>query len=166
MPLTGVRGNLANCLHPLIFQTLSGGIGTLPSRHRWRVNEDSPRFWLQAGWLPGFVGPSPSTSLDKGQRIFSCCRTLTPAGKRCQPRFLVSDGIIFEHAASHDEQIALVEGAVHGLTRCRPCERKRTTTIGRGPSTPPTAAPRQRSRAPPVSGHHLSVRRAGRRRRP
>jgi hypothetical protein len=37
--------------------------------------------------------------------------------------FMVTDEIIYNHAASQDKQIAFVEGAVHGFTPCRACER-------------------------------------------
>jgi hypothetical protein len=37
--------------------------------------------------------------------------------------FMVSDEIIYNHAASADKQMAFVEGAVHGLTTCKPCEK-------------------------------------------
>ena len=37
--------------------------------------------------------------------------------------FMVTDEVIFNHAASPDKQIAYVEGAVHGLTTCKACEK-------------------------------------------
>lgn len=37
--------------------------------------------------------------------------------------FMVTDEVIYNHAASPDKQMAYVEGAVHGLTTCKPCER-------------------------------------------
>jgi hypothetical protein len=37
--------------------------------------------------------------------------------------FLVTDEIIYEHAASTDKSIAFVEGATHGFTPCQACER-------------------------------------------
>src|SRR6187397_413645 len=49
----------------------SGGIGTFPLvAHRAVLARQIPGgSWLAfaRGWLPGFTGPSPSTSLDKGQ---------------------------------------------------------------------------------------------------
>ena len=36
--------------------------------------------------------------------------------------FLVTDEVIYNHAASADKQIAYVEGAVHGITTCKACE--------------------------------------------
>ena len=37
--------------------------------------------------------------------------------------FMVTDETIYNHAASRDKEIAFVEGAVHGFTPCRACER-------------------------------------------
>jgi hypothetical protein len=37
--------------------------------------------------------------------------------------FMVTDEVIYNHAASSDKQLAYVEGAAHGLTTCKPCER-------------------------------------------
>ena len=53
------RGRLANIVadQPLPYLTdCSVGIGT----------------WTVVVWLPGFIGPCPSTSLDKSLVIFSC----------------------------------------------------------------------------------------------
>jgi hypothetical protein len=37
--------------------------------------------------------------------------------------FMVTDETIYNHAASQDKELAFVEGAVHGFTPCRPCEK-------------------------------------------
>lgn len=37
--------------------------------------------------------------------------------------FLVPDELVFENAASADKQLVFVEGASHGISPCRPCER-------------------------------------------
>jgi hypothetical protein len=37
--------------------------------------------------------------------------------------FLVTDEIIFEHAAAADKEIVFVDGASHGGTTCTACER-------------------------------------------
>jgi hypothetical protein len=36
---------------------------------------------------------------------------------------MVTDETIYNHAASQDKELAFVEGAVHGFTPCRACER-------------------------------------------
>src|SRR3954462_7234109 len=65
------KGIVAICYQsPLIFQIALAELApSLSSRRALPAKPRRPGRWLAfaRGWLPGFTGPSPSTSLDKGQ---------------------------------------------------------------------------------------------------